>query len=50
VLTVVLGSYALVTGLLVIVAAFRVRALARTGRSGLDRRKAPATGARPLSP
>jgi uncharacterized membrane protein HdeD (DUF308 family) len=49
VLTVVLGSYALVTGLLVIVAAFRVRALARTGRSGPDR-KTPATGARPLSP
>jgi uncharacterized membrane protein HdeD (DUF308 family) len=49
VLTVVLGSYALVTGLLVIVAAFRVRALARTGRSGPDR-KTRATGARPLSP
>jgi uncharacterized membrane protein HdeD (DUF308 family) len=49
VLTVVLGSYALVTGLLVIVAAFRVRAVARTGRSGPDR-ETPATGARPLSP
>jgi uncharacterized membrane protein HdeD (DUF308 family) len=48
VLTVVLGSYALVTGLLVIVAALRVRGLARGGRSGLDR-KTPATEARPLS-
>jgi uncharacterized membrane protein HdeD (DUF308 family) len=49
VLTVVLGSYALVNGLLVIVAAFRVRALARGGRAGLDR-KTPAGRARPLSP
>lgn len=49
VLAVVLGSYALVTGLLVIVAAFRVRALARAVRSGSDR-ETPTTGARPLSP